>query len=149
MQVDMLCSAKGLSAYNEDTVGCEGDFAWVIDSTSSVFPEQYLADSDSAFLARELSDELHAFVKMYNSDSGLGEFLFADNATRYMLPSILEFCLGNVFERAINLNQNIVHVESYKLPSFAIAMVRQVGNSLEYFMLCDCFLLRSGHAPVD
>lgn len=129
MKVDRLC-VKGDGILNEDVIGFHFNVYWVIDGATQLFDDEYCEMSGGVYwLVNKVNRLLPSFIN--NEDS---------------LKTILTKVLQEV-KKSIDYYEDIEDL--YKLPSFAITMIRVHEDYLEYYALGDCGLVVDGLHIVD
>lgn len=121
MEILKAITRKGDRMENEDSFGYTDNALWVIDGATDLFNLGLFEGDDVAFYVKKLNDEIKS---QYNE---------TDSLKQIIKQAILS--LNN------KINLNIKQYETYKYPSFAIAMVRFVDDKLEYLVLGDCTVL--------
>lgn len=117
-----VCRSYGSSAVNEDVAGHCGNAAWVIDGATGLGAHLMDGPSDAAWLATRADRELRA---AFARD--------ADRSTADILRAVIAACRG-----AFVAGRRRPSGAAFELPSAAIAIVRQVGDTVELATLGDC-----------
>ena len=121
MQVIKAVTKRGDRDENEDTYGCIENAFWVIDGATDLFDLGLSKGDDVAFYVQNLSHEISG---NFNINKSLSEI-------------VREAILGTNKKCKIDTTM----YETYKFPSFAIAIVRYTDNRLEYLVLGDCSII--------
>jgi hypothetical protein len=124
MSVKYAQSTKGTTGENEDAVGYQDNYYWVIDGATSLFENPIHPSFTVADIVNDLSDTLPENI---------------DDCKP--LSEILHDTIQAVARYRIRATENTTTREQYaKLPTFAIMFVRVVDDALEYLSLGDCYL---------
>lgn len=115
---------KGESSVNEDIYGVCGSYAWVIDGATDVFKAQ------SLFPQNEVSQYVTLLNKKLIQLSG-------DMAPAHE-ALLLDKAITDLYAE-LNSSHSLDLVPEFILPTFAIAIISQCGNTVSYFILGDCF----------
>lgn len=121
MQVVKAVTKRGDRAENEDTYGYIENAFWVIDGATDLFELGLSEGDDVAYYVKSLSDEIS---ECFNQSDLLTEIIY---------KSILNT------NRKCKIDTTLY--ETYKYPSFAIAIVRYKKHKLEYLVLGDCTII--------
>lgn len=123
----VLCygSYKGSRIYNGDVLGIKDDMYFVLDGSTALFDDYKFGDAG----------DLYCYMQKLRDN-------FNNN----------EKDISHNLQRAIKLsNEDFVGIEKYKeyeLPTYTIAVVRELDKELEYYILCDTLisiLYKDGH----
>lgn len=133
MSVKYMQSIKGTSEENEDAVGYQDNYYWVIDGATALFENPIYPPFTVADIANDLNDTLPESID--------------DNKS---LTEILHDAIQTVARYRLYTSENTTSREQYaKLPTFAIMLIRVVGDTLEYLSLGDCYLSVNGKTFTD
>lgn len=133
MSVKYMQSIKGTSEENEDAVGYQGNYCWVIDGATALFENPIYPPFTVADIANDLSDTLPENIDDSKS-----------------LSEILHDTIQTVARYRLHISENTTSREQYaKLPTFAIMLIRVAGDTLEYLSLGDCYLTIGGKTVTD
>lgn len=121
LRINVAASA-GAGAVNEDVAGHYGDAAWVIDGATGVGVPILSGTSDAAWFANRVSIALEDILRDRPAI-----------ATHDLLIETITTC-RTAFESAAQRTTT----DAAELPSAAFAMVRQIGESVEFTTLGDC-----------
>lgn len=137
MNLEFVYSEKGDGLHNEDIVGYHNNTYWVIDGATGLFDNTYInKTNDVVWLVNMLNKYLPQFVDDTKS-----------------LSDILTDTLKLIYDIAIEINSEVAHIESYKLPTFAITLFRfnrlKNPNEFEYLILGDCSIIVSVDGNVE
>lgn len=133
MSAKYMQSIKGTSEENEDAIGYQDNYYWVIDGATALFDNLIYPSFTVADIANDLSDALSESVD--------------DNKS---LTEILHDAIQSVAQYRLYTSENTTSREQYaKLPTFAIMLVRVIGDVLEYLSLGDCYLSVNGKTFTD
>lgn len=125
-----VAASEGAGAINEDIVGHVADAAWVIDGASGVGGALTGAPSDAAWFAQQASRELAAALTTLR-----------DYPTSALLRHVMERCRAAFESLALRPPQG-----AHELPSAAFAMVRLIGDGVEFTTLGDCRIIYADEA---
>ena len=112
---------EGTKHVNQDVFGWQGNMVWVIDGATPLFGDDFLGGNDVQKTVRKISDALKRYA---NDENSLADILFhaCKSVEKEYRKSISGYDL----------------IEKYKLPSFAIVIVRANNNTVEWYGLGDC-----------
>lgn len=113
----------GASSINDDAYGFTEDCAWVLDGATGLGRNLVSADSDAAWLALAISEELRLACAAPKDDQPTVEILrivLARVAARYALALAGQ------------------HVEPFERPTAAGILLRQIGDEIELTSFGDC-----------
>lgn len=129
LKVD-VSATRGAGSVNEDVAGHCGDAAWVIDGATGVGEPALSGTSDAAWFANRVNLVLADILRDRPAI-----------ATRDLLVETISSC-RSAFECAAQRSA----IDPAELPSAAFAMVRQIGDAIEFTTLGDC---RVAYRPAD
>ena len=112
---------EGTKHVNQDVFGWQGNMVWVIDGATPLFGDDFLGGNDVQKTVRKISDALKRYA---NDEDSLADILF------HACKSV-----EKEYRKAIS---GYDLIEKYKLPSFAIVIVRANNNTVEWYGLGDC-----------
>lgn len=112
---------EGTKHVNQDVFGGQGNIVWVIDGATPLFGDDFLGGNDVQKTVRKISDALKRYA---NDEDSLADILF------HACKSV-----EKEYRKAIS---GYDLIEKYKLPSFAIVIVRANNNTVEWYGLGDC-----------
>ncbi|RRC92423.1 hypothetical protein EII25_04190 [Erysipelotrichaceae bacterium OH741_COT-311] len=121
MKVDRLY-VKGDGILNEDVIGFHFNVYWVIDGATQLFDDEYCQMNGGVYW---LVNKVNRLLPSYINDKD-------------SLKTILSNVLQDV-KKSVDGYEDIEAL--YKLPSFAITMIRVHEHYLEYYALGDCGLV--------
>lgn len=117
-------SFRGSRSYNGDIIGEQNNMFFVCDGATALFDDFRFFNTGDVF-------EYMQLLKRNIKNNGIIE---------------------DIFKNAIKMsNINLVgmnNYEEYELPNFTIAAVREIGEDIEYYILCDTLisiLYKDGH----
>lgn len=120
-----VARSNGPGAVNEDVVGHCVNAAWVIDEATGVGAALFEAPSDATWLATTADRELRRIL--------------SDLPTREVVRAAIGGCRDAFGRKARTLRS-----EPHERPSAALALVRLVGNLVEFATLGDCRVAHVG-----
>ena len=115
---------KGDGICNEDVVGYNAQYAWVIDGATDVFHKGRLPfENEVNWYVNSLNYELDQFCKMDLSPK-----------------NIIHQAIISLYQKLLIICPEINMFPEYELPTFAIAMIRESNGEVDYYLLGDCVL---------
>lgn len=112
---------EGTNHVNQDVFGWQGNMIWVIDGATPLFGDDFLGGNDVQKTVRKISDALKKFA--CDEDS---------------LVDILYHACKSVEKEYRKMIPGYDSIEKYKLPSFAVVIVRTNKKTVEWYGLGDC-----------
>ena len=112
---------EGTKHVNQDVFGWQGNMAWVIDGATPLFGDDFLGGNDVQKTARKISNALKKFA---NNQGSLADILY--HACKSVEKEYRKTIPGYDL------------IEKYKLPTFAVVIVRVNDNTVEWYGLGDC-----------
>ena len=109
---------------NEDTAGHLGSCAWVIDGATDVFSDRKSGNAIS----------VSRYVKL------LQTFIEHHCREERSLEEILRSAVKELYQQLLQEDESIAKAPEYQLPTFAVAMIRILNHSMEYYVLGDCVI---------
>lgn len=131
MKVKTIKSIQGTASTNEDIVGYKENYCWVIDGATDLFNCKDTIGVSVAEYVRLLSNELEK-----NCDDQLTLQENMSNAIKAATLKVLNIC-------------GIAKWEYAKLPTFSFVFGRVVGDTLEYILIGDCYLICDNEIITD
>ena len=122
VKINKICSIQGSSVENEDTVGSQNQYFWIIDGATDLY-------NSKEEIGYSVSEVVHI----------LSESLSVNCKESKTLKQIFETALLEVKDE-IGLNSYEL-TEYYRLPTFAFIFAKLSEKKLEYMMLGDCVML--------
>ena len=122
VKINKICSIQGSSVENEDAVGSQNQYFWIIDGATDLY-------NSKEEIGYSVSEVVHI----------LSESLSVNCKESKTLKQIFETALLEVKDE-IGLNSYEL-TEYYRLPTFAFIFAKLSEKKLEYMMLGDCVML--------
>ncbi len=122
VKINKICSIQGSSVENEDTVGSQNQYFWIIDGATDLY-------NSKEEIGYSVSEVVHI----------LSESLSVNCKESKTLKQIFETALLEVKDE-IGLNSYEL-ADYYRLPTFAFIFAKLSEKKLEYMMLGDCVML--------
>lgn len=118
---------EGTKHVNQDIYGWQDNMMWVIDGATPLFGDDLLGGNDVQKTMQKISDALKRHV---NDTQPLADMLY--HACKDIEGEYRNAILGYDF------------IEKYKLPTFAITIVRVNDSNIEWYALGDCEIYMHG-----
>lgn len=133
MVIESYLTVKGTSEENEDIIGYERNYFWIMDGVTNLFNTNIFDyGSDSRVLVEKVSC---ALKKNIDDSRSLEEIIY---------KAILS--VSGDFSEVISKFPNI---KKYELPTFTIALVRELAkNKFEYYVLGDSPIIVEGEKKI-
>ena len=118
---------EGTKHVNQDIYGWQGKMMWVIDGATPLFGDDLLGGNDVQKTMQKISDALKRHV----------------NDTQPLADMLYHACkdIEGEYRNAI---PGYDYIEKYKLPTFAITIVRVNDSNIEWYALGDCEIYMHG-----
>ena len=118
---------EGTKHVNQDIYGWQDNMMWVIDGATPLFGDDLLGGNDVQKTMQKISDALKKFV---NKNESLAEILY--------------HACNDVEEEYYKIVPGYSYIKKYKLPTFAITIVRVNDSNIEWYALGDCEIYMHG-----
>ncbi len=123
MRVIYQFSKKGDGKTNEDILGTEKRYAWVLDGATDVFDNNtFNVESEVSWYMNMLQQTLISYCKRTNNRD---------------LCQVISESVGELYDK-LSIKYSLDNVPSYVTPTFAVAMIAVFNCSLYYYVLGDC-----------
>ena len=116
MQIISSGSYQGIGKYNNDIINSFTNMCYVIDGASAVF-------NDNIFFK---TSDLYEYMRLLKQN-------ISNNDT--IINS-----LKNAIRNSNQILENINKYIEYELPTFTIAVIKEIHNYFETYLLCDCLI---------
>ena len=131
VKINKICSIQGSSVENEDAVGSQNQYFWIIDGATDLFESSNKIGCSVGEIVNQISVQISKFCD-----------------DRKTLEEILIASISQVSQQFFDFRN---HSQTFfsKLPTFSIIFCREIDNQFEYLILGDCYLIYDGNVITD
>ncbi|COM66134.1 Uncharacterised protein [Streptococcus pneumoniae] len=157
VKINKICSIQGSSVENEDTVGSQNQYFWIIDGATDLYNSKEEIGYSVSEVVHILSESLSVNCKESKTLKQIFETALLEVKDEIGLNSyeLTEYSkMKQEQDKSIrtvkSISNNVLEVEAYyssfnilyyRLPIFAFIFAKLSEKKLEYMMLGDCVML--------